>query len=565
MRPRPRFASLVPAYWCLGAWLALIAPLSANADPSDPPLTAPTDAADALSGPATVSTDPDAAIREALGLERQHRWAEAMEVYEKALERWPERAELRHRHRLCEMHYRLGRRYGDRSYREELLRLPREQALELYGEILERIESHYVDRISLAPLVRRGLDNLEVALRDPTFLTPNAPGVDPSRVRWLRQQLAARRATIAAADRQMALAVATEACELARQALGMAAAPVVLEFTYGACDALPDDYSVCLTPDKLDDLYSVIDGNFVGLGVELKEDPKGLRLVGVIAGGPAHDAGLRVGDRITHIAGHSLAGLGLDEAAMRLQGPSGSTVHLVVEDAAGQGRSLSLVRREVEVRSVTEAKLVEPTVGVGYVRLDGFQKSSTQELLTAVTALQRRGMRFLVLDLRGNPGGLLDVAVDIADEFLDEGVIVSTRGRAANQNAVYRARPGGAATRLKVAVLVDHDSASASEILAGALKDNRRAIVLGERSFGKGSVQSIFPLRAAPAGLKLTTAKFYSPENRAYSEQGVEPDVTVRVAARPAGDQVATSDPPAFGDPASDAALQRAIALIRGR
>jgi carboxyl-terminal processing protease len=555
MRPR-----LAPCALLL--WSALAGPAPIPATAQAPPLTAPlTPDGPAVAAPALDS--PEAVLRDALNLERAHRWAQAIDLYEKALDRWPERVEFRPRLRLCESHYALARRYGDLSFREELLRLPDDRARALYEEILERIESHYVDRLPLTPLVRRGLDNLEVALRDPTFLGPNARAADPTRVRWLRQQLSARRATVAVADRREALAVAAEACDLAQRALGMEAAPILLEFAYGACDALPDDYSVCLTPAKLDDLFAVIDGNFVGLGVELKEDPKGLRLVGVIAGGPADDAGLKVGDRITHVAGQPLAGQGLDEAASRLQGPEGSSIALVVEDASGLGRSLTLVRREVEVRSVSEAKLVEPTLGVGYVRLDGFQKSSTDELLGAVAALRRRGMRFLVLDLRGNPGGLLDVAVEMADEFLNEGVIVSTRGRAANQTEVYRAHPGGALTAIPVAVLVDHDSASASEILAGALKDNRRAVVLGERSYGKGSVQSIFPLRAAPAGLKLTTAKFYSPQDRAYSEQGVEPDVLVRVAARPAADTDFT--PPDFGNPTTDTTLQRAIANFNRR
>ncbi len=170
-------------------------------------------------------------------------------------------------------------------------------------------------------------------------------------------------------------------------------------------------------------------------------------------------------------------------------------------------------------------------------------------------------MRYLVLDLRGNPGGLLDVAVDIADEFLNDGVIVSTRGRAANQSVVYRAH-SGSAWKMPTTILVDHDSASASEILAGALKDNRRATVIGERTYGKGSVQSIFPLRSAPAGLKLTTAKFYSPLNRSYSEQGVEPDLTVTVRLKPKGPEDLV-DPSVYGDPTSDLVLDRAIAQAR--
>ena len=197
---------------------------------------------------------------------------------------------------------------------------------------------------------------------------------------------------------------------------------------------------------------------------------------------------------------------------------------------------MRLVRRHVDVESITRAKIVDPAEGIGYVQLSGFQKTSTEELDQAISGLQALGMRTLVLDLRGNPGGLLNVAVEIAERFIDDGVIVSTRGRASGQSQVLRAG-GQARWRMPMYLLVDHDSASASEILAGALQDHRRATVIGERTYGKGSVQSIFSLRSAPAGLKLTTAKFYSPKNRPYSEQGVTPDLPIktRVAAKPAG------------------------------
>ena len=204
--------------------------------------------------------------------------------------------------------------------------------------------------------------------------------------------------------------------------------------------------------------------------------------------------------------------------------------------------------------------------------MTGFQKTSADELDRAIGSLRRQGMRSLVLDLRGNPGGLLNVAVEIAERFVEQGVIVSTKGRAPGQSQVYVSQ-GKAPLSLPLFVLIDHDSASASEILAGALKDHGRATLLGERSYGKGSVQSIFALRSAPAGLKLTTAKFYSPRNRPYSEQGVEPDVPVRIALKPAAgsDEAgrAAEKPKELdvelGDPLRDPVLSQAIAHAKRR
>ncbi|HWE38435.1 MAG TPA: S41 family peptidase [Isosphaeraceae bacterium] len=562
--PSRSLAALLALAWALA--LALPRPCPATDPPLKPPITDPPAASTNVDVDATpkavADDDPATALRKGLDLELQRNWVGAIETYESAVEHWPARAEFRHRLRLCEIHYRLGRRYQDKSFRAHLLGLPTERALELYDELLERIETHYVEPVAFEPLLRRGLDNLEVALRDPVFLRANAPGRDATQVQALRDAYRARRGRVAARDRSAALGLAVAAGEQGRQLLGLSPTAVLLEFAFGACDAL-DDYSCYLTPDRLDDLFAMIDGNFVGIGVELKQDERGLRVVGVIPGGPAAEAGLKAGDRITHVDGKPIVGLGLDEAAGRLQGAEGTEARIAVLGQDGSERSYRLVRRAVEVRSVTELRMV-PGTAVGYVQLGGFQKSSTDELDAAIALLQRQGMLYLVLDLRGNPGGLLNVAVDIADRFLDNGVIVSTRGRAPGQSAIYRAR-AGAPWRMPMAILIDRDSASASEILAGALKENRRAVVVGERSYGKGSVQSIFTLRAAEAGLKLTTAKFYSPRDRAYSEQGVDPDLAVapakdrrRVAAKPPADA-----PPPAAASSSDPILEAAVALAR--
>ncbi len=510
-----------------------------------------------------IEGDSSATLERGLGFERRHNWAAAIQVYRDAKVRWPSRPDFQQRLRLSEMHARLARRYQDQSFRNILLRLGREKVFDLFDELIERIEGNYVDPVPLEPLIRRGFDNLEVALRDPKFLflTLNAPEAAPERVAWLRDQLRSRRERLPALDRDSARDQVRAACDLARVALNIAPAAVVLEFVFGSCDVL-DDYTAYLTPDKLDDMFAMIDGNFVGLGVELKLDDQGMKLVGVIRGGPASDAGLRAGDRIVAVGGQSVRGLGLDEAAGRLQGAEGTTVEIGVLRADASTRNFRLVRRHVEVESVAQARIVEPLMGVGYVQLTGFQKTSTEELDRAIARLRRQGMRYLVLDLRGNPGGLLNVAVDIADRFIDQGIIVSTRGRAPGQTQVYRARPDKPYT-MPLAILIDRDSASASEILAGALQELGRAVVIGDRSYGKGSVQSIFELRSAPAGLKLTTAKFYSPRNRPYSEQGVTPDYPVALAAKPASYGQPEGEPQEFGDPKYDRVLDIALQQAR--
>src|SRR5262249_34858128 len=224
--------------------------------------------------------------------------------------------------------------------------IPLAQATELYDEVLERIQTNYVDPVPLKPLVRHGLDNLEVALRDPVFLQTNAPTAAPERVTWLRETLRQYRANLVIPDRTAAVRMALACGELARQSIGMVGSPVLLEFTCGACDAL-DDFTSYLTPDKLEDLYAMIDGNFVGLGIELKVDKAGLRLIGVIRGGPAWEAGLQPGDVIVQVGGLSLKGQTLDEASNRLQGGEGTTVDLVIRRRDGTLQKFRLARRHV--------------------------------------------------------------------------------------------------------------------------------------------------------------------------------------------------------------------------
>jgi carboxyl-terminal processing protease len=561
-----------PMVSCRTAWflLALIAGSSPPVVWSTPPLESPQPlVSPSSSSPSDFQSDPEVVLQRALDLERQKNWQAAIHAYTNALEIWPSRSDFSHRRRLCETHYKLVRRYQDQSFRNVLLRLPRDKSLALYDELLERIESHYVDPVPMEPLVRRGFDNLEVALRDSEFLRTNAGASDAERVKWLRDALRVRRSRIATPDRTAAQSEVLAVCELASRALHMSPSSVILEFTYGACDSL-DDYTSYLTPDKLDDLYAMIDGNFVGLGIELKLDTEGHRLVGVIRGGPASEAGLKVGDQITRVGDLAVRGLSLDEAAGHLQGAEGTSIDLQVMRADGTLKTFRIARRHVEVESVAQAKVVDPAAGIGYLQLIGFQKNSADEIDRAIATLRRQGMRSLIIDLRGNPGGLLNVAVEIAERFIDRGIIVSTRGRAPGQSQVYKANSKALWT-MPLTVLIDHDSASASEILAGALKDHNRAMIVGQRSYGKGSVQSIFALRTAPAGLKLTTAKFYSPKDRAYSEQGVEPDVKVHVTSKPVAD---SADPSGsrpqtleevVGDPTRDAALVQALEQAKRR
>ena len=215
-------------------------------------------------------------------------------------------------------------------------------------------------------------------------------------------------------------------------------------------------------------------------------------------------------------------------------------------------------RERVDVPSVEDVKIVDREHGVGYMRISSFQKTTSRDVDTALWSLHRKGMRSLIVDVRGNPGGLLTASVQVADKFVNSGTIVSTRGRNPSEDFDYAAHQIGT-WRVPLTVLIDGDSASASEIFAGAIHDHRRGQIVGQQSYGKGSVQGIFPLRKARAGIRLTTAKFYSPSGRAISKQGVTPTIVVQTVAKPITDGQTASAKSSVDDTVLAAAIRGVV------
>ncbi len=350
-------------------------------------------------------------------LERQGKWRQAVELYEGVAKLHPNSPLLRQRIRECRIHQELARRYRDTSFRDKLLGLPERPAWKLFDEVLERVDRDYVDPPDYAAMFRSGIEQLLVALEDPLFRRTNFAGADAHQVSAFRQRLYRWKEE---QPREL-WALRQKAAELtasARSRLGIRATPLLLEFLYGTFSAL-DQYCSCLTPSRLDDLYAVIDGNFVGIGVEVRSDERGLRVVKVIESSPAAEAGLRPADLIVAVNGVPMGGMTLEEAAGKLQGPAGTQVELwVLSPGAEQPRRLLLVRRPVQVHSVSYAALLSPGEGIGYVQLSGFQRTTVAELRQAIQSLQRQGMKALIIDLRANPGGLLSAAIELSDQFL---------------------------------------------------------------------------------------------------------------------------------------------------
>jgi carboxyl-terminal processing protease len=499
-------------------------------------------------------------------LERSGLWLDAIQHYERALKRWPEDDDLKYGRRRARVHFRIERRYSDISFRSKLLTMTERQALGLFDDLSNRIRNNFVEPLSYLSIVAHGTESLYIALANTKFLENNLQAASN------REDRDARRVGVKALRRILreqywnktirnasdARAVVAQVCQHARRELSMSPAPIVMEYIFGSCNAL-DDYSGFLTSDRLSDLYSNIDGEFVGLGVEMKAvSRKGMLLVNVLPDSPASSGGLRPGDHIVEIAGTDVRNHSIDEAANMLRGPVASRVRLRINrESTDREWDTVLIRRSVQVKSIPKAEIVDREFGIGYIKLTGFQKSTAMELDEALTKLRGRGMKALILDLRGNPGGLLTAAVEVLDRFMDAGVLVSTKGRTTDQNWTYRARRSGT-HNVSLALLTDGDSASASEIVAGAIRDHRRGKIIGRQTFGKWSVQSIFNVGNG-TGLRLTTAKFYSPNGDSLGKIGIKPDYVVELPRR---SSTAKFQGTAFGK-SEDRDIEKALTVLR--
>jgi carboxyl-terminal processing protease len=480
-------------------------------------------------GPAAATHEDLAARTESLA--HQGRWSDVVSICEAAARKGTLAPGLRERYDLAKLHCDIARRHAEPAFRRQLEVLSEADARRVYAEVLGRIASHHVERPDFARLSGRGRLAVDVAIDEPAFTSRHAAQATPERRAMYREQVAtlvAARPIVSQADAE---ASAAWVARVAHTLLGVPPAVTLLEMSAAAVGGL-DEYSAFLTNGQLDDLYAQIEGRFVGLGVELKSAADGLLVVNVIPGSPAERSGLRAGDHLVGIGGRSIAGLGVDEAAQLLQGPEGSLVTLAILRGPAPARAVTVRREHVEVPSIEGERIADTAAGIAYVKLTSFQKTTAADLEAALRRLDAAGMRALVIDLRGNPGGLLSAAVDVADLFLERGLVVATRGRSPEEDFNYSAgRPG--TWRLPLVVLIDGDSASSSEIFAGAIRDHGRGTIVGSRSYGKGSIQGIFPLDSAGVGMRLTTAKFFSPRGLPYSGVGVEPHVPVHTAARP--------------------------------
>ena len=286
-----------------------------------------------------------------------------------------------------------------------------------------------------------------------------------------------------------------------------------------------DPYSGYMSPKIFDEMQTDTSGQFGGLGIEVTMEAGVVKVISPIDDTPASRAGIKAGDYIVKIENTQVQGKSLNEAVDLMRGPVGSSIELTVRRRGEKKALIFKVTREIiEIKSV-KAELLDQSIG--YLRLTSFNENSAEQIENEIKKLEKnKNLKGYILDLRNNPGGLLSQAITISDFFLENGEIVSTKSRKSSENRKWFAKKGDITNGKTLIVLINYGSASASEIVAGALKDHKRAILLGENSFGKGSVQSIIPLKNKGA-IRLTVAKYYLPSGKSISEVGVSPDIEI--------------------------------------
>jgi carboxyl-terminal processing protease len=422
--------------------------------------------------------------------------------------------------------------------------------MDMLLDALEETRGNYYREITYQKLTLGGLKGLQTLVTTPG-LEKAFPTLAETRLRdgfldALQQSLRAVSQATPANEHILLRATLMNLQVINRDTLQLPDEVLVSEFADGAFGEL-DQFTGMIWPSSLEEFQKTTQGEFSGVGIQIQSDDEGnLKVISPLEDSPAYKLGVQAGDIITRINGKNARNISIDQAVKHITGPQGTSVTLTIKKADGIEKDYTIRREQIKVASVKGWQhlpgggwdyFVDPQQKIGYVRLTNFTKTSDRELSNVLSIMRRQGARGMILDLRDNPGGLLTAATDVADRFLDHGTIVSTRGERANvpEQPAIDARTTADDANLPLVVLVNQFSASASEIVSGALQDHSRALVVGERTFGKGSVQMLFPLARRTAALKLTTSHYYLPSGRCIHREetgttwGVDPDLLVEM------------------------------------
>jgi carboxyl-terminal processing protease len=476
--------------------------------------------------PLRAESDTASLLKNADYLKSHGKWSLACVAFDQLYQK-ERKQEYKDNYLECLRHVLQQRRLQDDSFRTKLVGLKRPaDALDVYQQVLVVLRENYLDRdkVEVGALFQQGLAEFRFALEDQVFEAEYLAGVSADLLKefktridgWLAESISLHSESDAR-DKVQEIAIAA-------MALKLKPTVVIFEFTWGACNAL-DEYTSCLTPAEWAELTATLKGNNIGIGVKLSYNEKKQPVIArVFADSPAKGE-LKVLDRITHVDGQDVSKLPPGAVGRLLMGEAGSTVEVRIDGGdMTEPRVIKVQRGRVPIPSVEDpillgSEMAEPAA-IGYVKVNSFSETTARDLKSAIVRLKSSGLQVLILDLRGNPGGSFPAGVKVAELFLPDGVIVYKQGR--DKDESHKAQNPDAFD-MPLVVLVDGDTASAAEVVAGALKENNRARLVGQTTFGKGSIQKLIEFDKAPGGMRVTVAHFLSPTNQPYTGQGVAP------------------------------------------
>jgi carboxyl-terminal processing protease len=464
-------------------------------------------------------------VKKAAEQENRGQFRNALPIREFLHRKYPNSNECKEDYQRCLRHVLQERRHRERAFKDAIVGLKKPgQVLDVYEKVLQILQSHYVelDRTEAARLFEQGLLELRFALEDEIFQKEYLAQRRSDAVAAFRDRLIEWDVK-AVSDNKSARDELRKVAKVAQDTLKLQLPVVAFEFVCGACNSL-DEYTAYLTPSQVSEMQALMRGKFASVGIELAVVDEKLVIGQIHPESPAART-FKVGDRIVRVDRQPVDPAAPSEARARLRGEPGSSVEVEVQSSGEMmTRSLKMERQPYVMPSVEFKPEVRD--GVGYARVTCFTETTVQELKDAVFKLQAAGMRALVLDLRGNPGGLFKSSIETAEMFLPEGLIVHTQSRLKEFNETHKSHNPEAFT-FPLVLVIDGETASSAEVVAGALKENGRAFLLGQPSFGKGTIQWIVPLQVVQAGVRITVAKFLSPSGQPYNGRGVTPDLIV--------------------------------------
>jgi carboxyl-terminal processing protease len=477
---------------------------------------------------AAGGADEEPLARKAQVLESRGQFRDALPIREFLLAKDRNSSQLKEDYLRCLRRVLQDRRHREQGFKDAITGLKKPgQVLDVYVKVLQILQSHYVesDRTEAARLFEQGLLEMRFALEDETFQKEYLSKAKPGAIAAFRDRLIEWDFK-AISDNQAARDELRKVAKTAHDSLKLPLAVVAFEFVCGACNSL-DEYTAYLTPAQANEMQALMRGKFAGVGIELAVVDQKLVIGQIHPDSPAART-FKVGDRIVRVDRQAVDPSSPSEARSRLRGEPGSSVEIEVQSAGEMmTRSLKMERQPYVMPSVEfEPK---PQDGIGYVRILCFTDSTVRELKDALIKLQAAGMTDLILDLRGNPGGLFKSSIETAEMFLPEGLIVHTQSRLREFNETHKSHNPDALV-FPLVLIVDGETASSAEVLAGALKENDRALLVGQPTFGKGTIQCVVPLEIVSAGVRITVAKFLSPSGQPYNGRGVTPHVVVEVS-----------------------------------